>query len=365
MVVTSSLRICHVVESGATGTLEMVLLAAETQRVRGHRVTIAYSKRPGTPADLRARVHPGVGLEHLRMRPFIPHLIGWCLQLRRLLKHTAPDVLHLHCSLAGFFGRLVAAHGSAGHVLYSPHCISLMHIDLGALELAVYRALERMAQRIRPAVYLACARPEQEVIARQIGASVRLLENAVQDDLATRFRPRVDHQGELRRVVSCARIAPLKGPETFAEICRAVRAVQPQVEFMWVGDGKPADRAALEEAGVVVTGWRTRDEALRRVADSCVYLSTSRWEGMPVSVLEAMAIGVPVLCRRADWSESIIDDGETGRLFDHTDAAVEALLAESTWRAKVANAAAKVASKRFSEARFASDLEQACRDSGT
>lgn len=360
---TGAMRICHVVESGATGALEMVLLAAETQRKRGDRVLILHARRPGAPADLRARVHPDVRVEHLRMRPLVPHLPRWCLGLRRALKRWRPDVLHLHCSRAGFLGRLVAGPGFAGRVLYSPHCISLMHLDISPAGRALCRALERLAQRVRPALYLACAAPEQAVIGRELGAPVRLVENAVEDGLALRFRRTPSPRPQLRRVVSCARIAPLKDPHMFAEVCRAVRGTRPHVEFEWIGDGDPAARRALEAAGVRVAGWLPRDQALRRVAGASVYLSTSRWEGMPVSLIEAMALDVPVLCRRADWSEAVVRDGETGRLFGDARAAADILLApDRHWQPQVAAAARTAAAERFSEARFGAALARACGD---
>ena len=357
------MRICHAIESGATGALEMVLLTAEIQRGEGHSVLIVYSERPGTPTDLRARVHPQVGLKHLRMRPLLPFLPVWCGTFASVLRSWKPDVLHLHCSRAGLLGRLVAGSGFGGRVFYSPHCIPLMYLDLSTFERGLCRALERLAQFACPAVYLACARPEQATIARRLSVPVRLLENAVEDGLVASRSSNATRTGNLRGVVTCARIAELKDPRMFAEICRAVQVTRPDIEFEWIGDGDRRQRRLLERAGVQVTGWLTRDEALRRVAAASIYLSTSAWEGMPVSVLEAMFLGVPVLCRRAEWSMAIIGDGETGRLFDDVGAARDALLApDVSWRMEAAEAARTAARERFSRARYAADLADAYRD---
>lgn len=359
------MRICHVIEAGATGALEMALFAADIQRRRGHRVLLVYSHRPGTPGDLGTRIHPEVQLAPMRMRPLAAHLPVWWFRYRRALHRFNPEVLHLHSSFAGFFGRLAAPRRFAGRVLYSPHCISLMHLDLSRARRAAYRALERFAQVRRPALYLACSRPEQTVIAGEIDAPVRLLENAVADDLGAAFRRDRPPTAPLRRVVTCARIAPLKDPEAFAAICRVVRAQRPDIRFEWVGDGDPRARRSLVEAGVEVTGWLSRDAALQRVAAASVYLSTSRWEGLPISVLEAMALKVPVVCRRADWSADIVRDGVTGRLFDDDDSAASVLLdTDQAWCATVAETAWTMARERFSARRFATDLERLCRDKG-
>lgn len=353
------MRICHVIESGATGALQMVLLMAEVQRRMGNEVLIVFSRRSGTPADLRARIDPTIELAHLKMRPLVPHLATWCWRLASLLRRWNPRVVHFHGSRAGFLGRLVAGRRFARRSFYSPHCISLMHLNLSGFERNLYRTLERFANTVCPSVYVACSAPEQAVIAREIGAPVSLLENALEEGLEVRYSRRGAIQSIVRRVVCCARIADLKDPALFAEVCGAVRRERPEMEFIWIGDGNLRQRRTLERAGVTVTGWMTRDDALRLVAESCVYLSTSRWEGMPVSVLEAMMLKLPVLCRRAEWSKAIVRDGVTGRLFDNATCAARTLLSvDPAWRIETAEAARKAAMERFSQNRFGADVKR-------
>ncbi len=356
------MRVCHVIESGATGALQMVLITAEIQRGMGDEVLIVYSRRPGAPADLRALVNPGIQLAHLRMRPLALHLAAWCWRFASLLRRWNPDVLHFHGSRAGFMGRLVAGRRFARRAFQSTHGFWPMRTNLSAAEHVLYRALERFANTVCPAVYVACSEPERAVIAREIGVPALLLENALEEDLDAARGRRSAPRLEVRRVVTCARVAEQKDPALFADICRIVRDERPEIEFMWIGDGDRRQRRMLERAGVLVTGWMAREDALRHVAESCVYLSTSRWEGMPVSVLEAMMLKVPVLCRRAEWSEAIVRDGVTGRLFDNARSAVQTLLsADSAWRRETAEAARTAAGERFSQARFAADLARIYR----
>lgn len=339
----------------------MALFMAGIQRQAGHRVLIAYSPRPGAPADLRARVHPGVQLERLRMRPLLPHLALWCWRYARLLRRWNPDLLHFHGARAGFMGRVVAGRRFGRRALYSPHCISLMHLDRSRLERSVYRSLERMANRICGALYVACSEQERAVIAREIKADAALLENAVEDGLLAAVRGGGAQGGGPKRVVNCSRISASKDPSLFAEVCKAVQAERPEIEFRWIGDGDPRRRKELERAGVRVTGWVSRADALREVAGGWVYLSTSSWEGLPVSLIEAMFLKVPVLCRNAPWSAPLLRGGETGRLFDDAPSAASALLEEDhAWRKTVAEAAWAAASERYSQARFSADLARIC-----
>lgn len=356
------MRVCHVIESGATGSLEMVLLMAEVQRGMGDEVLIAWSRRPGAPADLRARVNPAIELAHLRMRPLAPHLGAWCWRFASLLRRWNPDVLHFHGARAGFMGRLVAGRRFARRAFLSPHGFWPMRTNLSAAERALCRALERFANAVCPAIYVAVSEHEQALIGREIGTPARLLENALEEGLEARCGRRSAPGREVRQVVTCARIAHQKDPALFADVCRMVREERPEIEFTWIGDGDPGQRRMLERAGVLVKGWMAREEALRHVARSCVYLCTSAWEAMPVSVLEAMALNVPVLCRRAEWSEAIVRDGVTGRLFVDARPAAQALLrADPAWRRETAEAARTAAGERFSQARFAADLARVYR----
>ena len=358
----NSMRVCHVIEGGATGALQMVLLMAEVQRRMGYEVLIAYSRRPGAPADLRARVNPAIELVHLRMRPLVPYLATWCWGLASLLRRWNPDILHTHGARAGFLGRLVAGRRFARRAFHSSHCITLMRLNFSRVERALHRALERLANTVCPAVYLACDEPERAVIKRELQAPVRLLENALEEGLESAYRRQSDQSADVRQVVTCARIADQKDPSLFADICRTVREARPEIEFMWIGDGDRTQRRMLERAGVNVTGWMAREDALRRVAESCVYLCTSPWEVNSVAVLEAMTLKAPVLCRRAEWSEATVRDGVTGHLFDDVQSAVRLLLsADSAWRMETAEAAYAMAKERFGQARFAADLARIYR----
>ena len=216
-------RICHVIESGSTGALQIVLLMAEIQRGMGDEVLIVCSRRPGAPANLRAQLNPGIELAYLRMRPLVPHRAAWCWRFASLLRRWNPNVLHFHGARAGLMGRLVAGRRFARRAFYSPHCISLMHANLSGFERSLYRALERFANRVCPAAYVACSEPERAVIAREIQAPAHLLENALEEGLEAGYKRHSAIRADVRWVVCCARIADLTDPALFADICRAVR----------------------------------------------------------------------------------------------------------------------------------------------
>src|SRR5690606_16661001 len=126
--------------------------------------------------------------------------------------------------------------------------------------------------------YIACSASEQQSVRAAIPfRTCQLVENAVMPPQHTlpSFRNPM-------RIITVGQIRPQKNPLQFLEIAKALKAVYPQADLVWVGNGDPDVRNLLEMAGVCVTGWLQKGEVWRLLSTAGVYLSTSRWEGMPV-----------------------------------------------------------------------------------
>ncbi|MDE1180426.1 glycosyltransferase [Paraburkholderia sp.] len=349
------MKIVQVMESSATGTLSMVCLIANRFAQEGHDVHVIYSIREETPPELGALFDKRVNLQHIQMKdvPLLPAL-G---RLRAALKDIEPDVVHLHSSVAGFLGRIAVLFSlRRSTVLYSPHCISFMRKDISSLKRAVFVALEWMAT-VRKCLYVACSESEGRAVRAYLRQPVVVVENAVGDMRPAEETPACTTASGSRCVVTVGGIRPQKNPQLFAQIARGVRAAG--VRFIWIGDGDPALKDELTRAGVEVTGWLARDEVSRRLAQAHVYLSTSSWEGMPVSVIEAMLADLPVVVSACAGNVDIVRNAQTGSLFTTSGEAIDAinsLLADNGLRAAFASEARREAQERFCEARFFEQL---------
>ncbi|QBY55515.1 glycosyltransferase [Cupriavidus oxalaticus] len=355
------MKITHLIESTATGTLAMVCLAANHFAGRGHKVTVVYSRRPETPSNLAELFHRDVALHVLPMGP--KDLPLGLIEVRRKLRDLDPDVLHMHSSFAGFVGRMATIGWRSDlRALYSPHCISFMRTDISHTKRRIFTLLEAAAARSR-ASYVACSRSEAQAIHRSLGRSAILLENAVDVDFFARsqWKATVGAQGPRARfaVVTAGGIRRQKGFELFAEIAR--RLSGQGFEFLWIGDGDTTSKAVLTAAGVRVSGWRSREEVRNILHDADTYLSTAAWEGMPISVIEAMAASLPVLASRCAGNIDVIDDGINGLLFSAADEAVnclERLRGDPSLHARLATDGHHAARRRFAQGRFLHELEQ-------
>lgn len=350
-------RIVHIIESSATGTLSIANMAANEQAKESN-VTVVFSRRADTPSNIKEMFTGNISLIEAELQankfPFS------VFSLRRLIKTINPDIVHCHSSFAGFVGRL-ATIGLKGKVLYSPHCISFMRQDISSFKRTLFKLFEKIGC-LKNSTYIACSQSELDVIKAELsGSRVVLLENAV--DLSD-FRKELNVSTKIQRVITVGGIRPQKGPEEFAKIAQSFEGSD--IEFVWIGDGDLEHKQALLDAGVVVTGWLPRQQVIEELYHSDLYLSTARWEGMPVSIIEACAAGLPVVARNCDGNKDIINNKKNGLLFDTTECAIKYIsdcINDVNFANQLANAANSQVFERFSIVRFHQQLSEIYKSS--
>jgi glycosyltransferase involved in cell wall biosynthesis len=119
-----------------------------------------------------------------------------------------------------------------------------------------------------------------------------------------------DDQPQSDTIITCGRITAARNPVLFNAIAKKL----PQHTFIWVGDGPL--RGEIDASNIIVTGLLPRQEAIIHIKKACIYVQTSKWEGMPVAVLEAMAAAKPVVASDVVGNRDLIIDGVTGFLCD-------------------------------------------------
>jgi glycosyltransferase involved in cell wall biosynthesis len=307
------IKIVHIVEATATGTLSMVCECVNSLAARGHKVTLIYSRRPETPKKLEALFHESVTIIEMKLGGLSG--LASLPRLRRILININPQIIHLHSSFAGFYGRIATLNAlPKSRLFYSPHCISMMRTDITFRKL-IYATFELFAN-IRNCTYVACSLSEKSAIRRWLNVEASLLENAVNFDCRSiEAPPFVSKHSNGLQIVTVGGIRPQKNPYLFARICTLLRQDFPEIRFMWIGDGEPQLVQILLKSGVEVLGWKEKEEVIEILRDSQLYLSTSSWEGMPVSVIEAMASGVPVLASNCSGNVDVIEHGVNGLIF--------------------------------------------------
>ena len=300
------IRYFHVVEAFGGGVLHSVSQLCHALGSKDFSWTVVHSFRKETPPNYMHLFPQGVRLIPLPMRREIHpwHDLKAFFYLFHLLWKEQPHIVHLHSSKAGFLGRMVCSLLNLP-VLYSPRGFSFFRQDVSPWKRRFFFLLEKIASSTK-SVIVALSR-EEFLWARRLSPYVVWIPNGVDLSFFDALSPALS--SEIPLVGTSGRILPQKNPSLFARIARFFHG---QAKFLWIGDGE--DRVVFQKTPVEVTGWKDRRESLSYVASLDIYLQTSLWEGMPLSVLEAMALGKPVVAMKVVGNEDLVLHGKTGFL---------------------------------------------------
>ena len=272
------------------------------------------------------------------------------LELVRLLRRERPDILHANSSKAGVLGRLAAAITGVPIRIFTAHGWAFAaHSGLAA---RAYRVADRLMRPLTTATICVSERELEAGLAARTCASdaTVVIPNAVDVGAAPR-------SVSTRQPPLLVAVGRLKAPKDFPTLVRALgRLPAGSFEAMIVGDGP--DRPQLEEsvrsAGLsyAVRLTRERNDVPHLLASADVFVLPSRSEGHPVSVLEAMAAGLPVVASRVGGVPEQVVEGETGLLVEPGDpeplaAALERLTDDPALRRRLGAAGRARAEERF------------------
>ena len=285
------------------------------------------------PGPLREAVEAAgaryVPLQHVRRAVSLWHDPLGLLELVRLCRRLRPDIVHANSSKAGILGRLAARIAGVPVRIFTVHGWAFAQYH-GAAS-ALYLWLDRL---VRPlTTEFICVSQST----RDTGIAARTCRpqntSVIPNSVDVESTPRAPLNGDPPRVVSVGR---LKEPKDFVGLVRALSLANVPYRAAIVGDGP--DRPIIEQAirahavaeHVALLG--ERDGVADQLAASDVFVLASRSEGMPLSVLEAMAAGLPVIASAVGGVPELVVSGETGLLVppDDVDALADALRAVLT-----------------------------------
>ena len=297
---------------------------------------------------------PGLGREVAPGRD-----VAALLRLVRLCRRERPAIVHTHTSKAGFLGRLAAKIARVPVVIHQPHG----HIFYGYYDsrrTTVYVKLERLAARWSDRIVTltdlgrdehlsqGIGRPEQFVT---IPSGVRVRDLQARALSQAQARARLGLRPSAFVVLGLGRLVPVKGFDLLVEALARVTPKVGDARVVIVGDGPERDRllARAAELGVadrlVLAGAVVAPETLAiYFAAADVFAAPARNEGMGRALVEAMALGLPVVGTAVGGIPSVIGDGVAGRVIAPEDVAglAEALLDladDPRFRSKLAEAA--------------------------
>lgn len=367
------LRIATVVTRFQAGAGVVALRGAQGLAARGHEVTIIAGS-----GDRLLDEASGIEviLEPALRSPIAPRDDVVALhRLTALFSRRSFDVVHTHSAKAGTVGRLAARRAGVPRIVHTYHGFPFHEFQSAARRWA-YVGIERRMGLITDVALCVGTAVSVEAIRRGLIAPERVRTIAV--PVSTESLPPAPSRSGARRALGLPESAPVvgavgrlsyqKAPEHFVAAMAALR--RPDVTGVWIGDGELAARvhelARKVHPGtrIVLAGQRADVPALLPAFD--VFTLPSRYEGLPVAIVEAMVCGVPVVATAVNSVPDVVRPGETGLLVppqrpDLLAAAIAHLLDRPDEAARLAGAARAQVDHRYGMCALADALEAAYR----
>jgi len=313
-----------------------------------------------------------IGIRHIAIRLGKFSGLSAAGALATVLRENAVDVLHTHGGIAGLYGRLAARKAGTPAIVHTVHGIHYLHYRNPAAKRA-FIALERRLSRSTDAVVFVSV-ADMECAARlrlALPPKARLIRNGVPSIAPERLRDPAAVKAELGAegkplVVAVSRLHRQKGVTYLLRGVPFVRNEIPDVRVVVAGGGPLADRLKAEVKALrvgdnaILLG--ERKDALDILAAADIFVLPSLWEGLPYVLVEAAALGKPIVAADIDGVREVIRNGATGILVPPRDpgalaAAIILLLRDPEFARQLGEAARTEIPLRFSVKHMISETE--------
>lgn len=341
-------------------------LAARAQS-DGHVVQVLTGGNGPYATLLRDQGLTVVNLRYL-VRPIRPDLdVLGVLECWRSLRRFKPDLVHAHSTKAGLVGRL-AARLAGVPVVFTAHGWAFSEgIAERSRRLAEF--LERRAAHWSDAII--CVSDYDRALALRLGVGTESLLKRIHNgvpDLAPPW-PGARFGSDGVRIVSVARLDAPKDPLLLLDALATIKSIPWLLEL--IGDG-PLTGAVQERALALGLSDRVTFSGLcndvpARLARSDVFVLVSAWEGLPLSILEAMRGGLPVVASDVGGVSEAVQDSVTGFLVPKGDGVLLAdrlarLLGDAALRLRMGQAGRTAYEREFGFEAMVQRTQQVYRD---
>ncbi len=341
-------KILYVVEAMGGGVFTYIVNLAN-ELVNEFDMYIAYAVRPQTPENY---------IEYFDKRIHLIEVKNFCREIsplkdiravgeiRKIADEVKPDIIHLHSSKAGVIGR-IAFDGKKNPLLYTPHGYSFLMENYNPIKRCFFKMTEWVFAK-RKCTTISCSAGEHQETLRLTKRAI-YVNNGINIIELEKIIDKTEKVPHLFTVYTVGRICYQKNPRLFNDIAEAM----PDVKFMWIGDGDL--KKELNSPNIQITGWLNREEALEKSINADVFILTSLWEGLPISLLEAMYMKKVCVVSNVIGNRDVIHNGDNGYVCDTTNEFIAAIkerkdeYAEKAYYTIIENYETKIQAKKYAD----------------
>lgn len=291
------MKILHAITLADLGGAQSVLVnicnkAAE----EGYDVYVVSEEYGKMWNSLSSKIHK-IRIEELQRNVSLKNDMKVLLRLRKLYKEIKPDIIHLHSSKMGALGRLAFPKNK---IIYTVHGFDSIRLAYRKF-LIIEKLLKKRAKNI-----VAVSEYDKTNLNNEgINDKVVTIYNGIQDiDNSKKLQSKIDF-AELKKdfkIIMCiARLSPPKRFDLFCEI--AEKMINESIKFIWIGNKEDVQ---VGSKNIIMLGEIEDARNYFMFADLVILLSD--YEGLPISIIEALAAGKPVIASNVGGISEILDE---------------------------------------------------------
>lgn len=253
----------------------------------------------------------------------LPLDLFFILSLVVKLRKIKPYIVHTHSSKAGILGRIAAKLAGTKKIIHTVHGFSFHNYQNIFIKI-FYIFIERICAKISTKIIFISLDDFKKAEKYKIGNAAKnvLIRDFIdlQDFISLKEIPSKPTNNKPFTIGTLSCLKKQKGLEYLLDAVKQLKDKHLNINLVICGDGKEKNKLLktikklLLTENVKLLGWQKDIPTIIKTFD--VFVLSSLWEGLPISIAESIASGIPVVAPKTNGIPELVKDGETGLLFE-------------------------------------------------
>ncbi len=241
----------------------------------------------------------------------------------KIVRKEKPDFIHAHSAKGGVIGRIVGIL-TRTKVLFTPHAFSYLS-EQNKLKRFIFLFIEKTLSTSNN-VLIATSNSEKNRAINEVGykKSKALIFNNSINPINISDALTIQKTWPDEYICTVGRPCFQKNIDFMIKVIYEIKKIK-DIHLVVMGVGYHADQLEIVEKliveldltqNVTLLNWTSREDVLQIIRNSKIYISTSRYEGLPYSIIEALALSKPCVVSNCDGNKDLIQDGYNGFVID-------------------------------------------------
>ena len=301
------------------GAQTHVLDVSKQLKELGHDVIVLVGEE-GLFVDLLVKNNIDVIIENTLVRPIKPITdLKFILKLRRLIKSSKPDIVHLHSSKAGLLGRFSTFGGGCSCIL-TAHGWSFAE-GIPSKNRFIYSWIERLSSPLLDHIITVSLHDKNLAIAKKVAPESKLtvIHNGVR---YLEKKPIESIKKQKIKLIMVARFSAQKDHETLFKALANLTQLNWELDLVGKGNSLDFYKNYALKLSILdrVNFLGERDDVNELLSAADIFCLISNWEGFPISIIEAMQIGLPIIASNVGGVSEAVVHGQNGYLIERNNA---------------------------------------------